>query len=118
MANYIRRLIKILNDNDDKLVLGGSIIGANIGVFSFIKDSPEFNLGEYSAGVIFGGAAGACVGLLSPLIIPGLILGVPGYGIAKIHSSLQASQRKVETLVDQTDLSNKTKEVLRASRLY
>ena len=113
MASYIRILINSLMENQDKLALGGSIIGANVGVFACSKDYSEFSLGNYIGGVIMGGIAGAGVGLLAPVVIPGTILGAPGYAAAKLHSFHKESQKKAGTQVVPQDLASRMKAELR-----
>lgn len=100
-------------ENQDKLALGGSIIGANVGVFACSKDYSEFSPGNYIGGVIMGCFAGAGAGILAPVVIPGAILGVPGYIAAKLHSFHKESQKKAETQGVLPDLSSQKKVELR-----
>lgn len=111
MATYIRRVISHLIDNQQNLTVAGSIIGANVGVFLFNEEDPSVpTVAKYIAGVLIGGGAGAVVGYCSPIIVPGLFLGTPGFVASKLHSSLQESRKKVETQVAPQHFENRKKE--------
>lgn len=51
------KIIKVLMDNQDKLMVAGAIIGSNIGVYTCIRDNnPPFQ--SFSVGIAVGGIAG------------------------------------------------------------
>lgn len=89
----------------DKLILGSGIIGANVGTYACTKENSG-----YIFGAVTGGFAGLVFGAVSPIVIPGILLGGPGYALAKLRSSPQESPPKEGTLVDLTGLEHKMKE--------
>ena len=107
---YVRRFISHMMNNQDKLALSGSIIGANVGVYLCSNPPNEFSLQTYIGGVMVGGVAGAAVGFMSPVIILGMILGAPGLLASKLHSFHKESQKKAETQVVLQDPLSQKKE--------
>ena len=69
-----RRIFDWVSRNHDRMIFGGGIIGANVGVFNAAIDDESYIL-YGTAGFI----AGCGFGGLLPLIAPVALLSTPGY---------------------------------------
>jgi len=100
--------------HQSKLSLAGGILGTNVGVYQFSKDSPSGrSISDAVLGGILGAGVGYGFGYTTPVLFPLLATCIPGYCLARYHSSLLESKQKEERLKALKDLSSKTKEVLR-----
>lgn len=71
-------------------VLGGGVIGANMGGYSYAQDGDS-----YIFGAVAGGILGCAGGALFPLAIPVIVVGLPGYALSKLSDRrAQAQQLK------------------------
>lgn len=68
----------------NNIIIASAVIGANIGGYVYTKQHTT-----YVGGVIVGGICGGIFGYASPVLVPGLLIGGPGYLLAKHHSSQQ-----------------------------
>lgn len=85
-----------------KLSLAGGILGTNVGVYQFSKDShPKNQIHDAFIGGIIGCGVGYGFGYSSPILFPLLATCIPGYCLARYHSSLQGSQQKAGKREDQ-----------------
>lgn len=91
----------MLLENQDKLMIAGAIIGSNVGVYTCADDGHTTS-GSFFIGIALGGVAGGLAGFSFPFIAPLVTLSLPGYGMAKLHSSLLESQQKEERLAKAT----------------
>jgi hypothetical protein len=104
----VKRLIDIVSSNYENIVIGSSILGANVGTYVAAKQNSDYLFGMCS-----GAIGGMVIGVVSPVLLPGVVLGAPGYAISKLHSSLQGSQQKAGTRVIHPDSLSEMKEGMR-----
>lgn len=90
----------MINRHHDKFILASAIVGANVGGYLFVKDESikQYKLPTWALGTLIGGGVGSFLGYVSPIVIPALAIGIPGYVLANYRSSLRASQQKEEKL--------------------
>ena len=76
----MNRIVKHIDTYADRYLMGGGVIGANVGGYLFTKDvrSSEKTY-AYITGCVIGYLGGAALTFLSPVLIPAMIVGAPGY---------------------------------------
>jgi hypothetical protein len=67
------------------VVLSSGVIGAN--VFLYEGYTHQSGIKGYFESAIIGMISGLAVGAFSPVLFPAVVLGAPGYLLAKHHSS-------------------------------
>lgn len=111
----MNRIIQHAQTHHSKYVFGAGILGANVGGYLFARDSPKKEMiPSYLLGSIIGFAGGVWFTIMSPILVPGAIVGVPGYLLSTHHSSQRESRQKEGTQADLTCPWSKKMEELRA----
>jgi hypothetical protein len=68
-------------------IIAGTVIGANIGVYRSMEWSNEnkqkYGIIDFVGGSGFGAGLGAMIGVVSPILIPASIIGLPAYILNK-----------------------------------
>ena len=83
------------------MVLGGAIVGANIGSYNAANLSDNIERVNEIAAYTVGGVM---AGVMAPIALPVAVFSLPGYAFSKLHSSHKAFEKKEETLKESRDL--------------
>jgi len=82
--------MQFIAKHHNKFIYATTILGANVGAYVFVvDDKPQSrSIIKTCMGAIIGGGIGWGVGFLFPYAVSTSILAIPGYALAKRHSSL------------------------------
>ena len=82
--------MQFITKHHNKFIYATTILGANVGAYVFVVDDKPQSRSIIKAwmGAIIGGGIGWGVGFLFPYSVSTSILAIPGYALAKRHSSL------------------------------
>lgn len=85
----MNEVIDTVFKNYDKIMFAGAIIGANVGTYTAYKDGYD-DIMSYISHAGTGAITGFLAGGVSPIIVPGIIIGTPGYAISRIVNRAKA----------------------------